>query len=1097
MSTSTQSSGNAALGSTRDKQGKRPFVHLHVHTHFSLLDGLGKPDAYVARAKELGQPALAITDHGALYGVVPFYQAAKKAGIKPIIGVEGYVAARTRHDKEAKVDSTRYHITLLAKSNEGYRNLVRLVTKAHLEGYYYKPRVDKELLKEHAQGLIGLSGCVSGEIPKAILSGNREKAERLIGEYSNIFGEGNFYLELGANPNFEEQRTVNTALLELSEKLGVPVVATNDAHYMDPDDVEAHEVLLAVQTGKNVDDKDRLSLRQDDFSLCDVSRIEELFPNNPEAIENTVKIAEQCNVNLPLGEQRLPVYPLPEGTTPEAELRRLSEEGMHKRFGENPDQQIRDRLEYELSVIEKTGFAGYFLIVGDVVSWAKSQGIVVGPGRGSAAGSLVSYVLSITNVDPIRYELLFERFLNPERISMPDIDLDFADYRRDEVLRYVTEKYGADHVAQIGTFGTMAARAVIRDAGRALGLPYGLCDRIAKLIPFGTTLEGALETSEEFKAAYDSEPDVRDLVEMGKKLEGVARHVSTHACGVVIGDEPLDTLVPLQHTTSSSGDTHTITQFEMHAIEDVGLLKMDFLGLRNLSIIEDTLRRVKKRHGKDIDIDTLPLDDEKTFALLAKGDTTGVFQLESGGMRRYLKEMQPTELEDIIAMVALYRPGPLETGMVPRYIKRKHGKEPVEYIHAALEPVLKNTYGIGIYQEQMMRIATDLAGFTLPEADTLRKAIGKKIESLLEKQKEKLISGMLERDIDRASAEEIWELFPSFARYGFNRSHAACYALIAYQTAYLKANYPYEFMAALFTHEGTNIDRTATLISESRAHQIPVLPPDVNSSYAGFRVVDGDAPGSTEQDERATSGGSVQGIRFGLASIKNVGANVVERIVSEREKDGPFASLEDFLNRIAAPDVNRKSLEALIMSGAMDSMGDRRTLLSGLDVITAFIREQNRAERAQQSSLFGDSASVGSLRLPESPPATRDEKLRWEKELLGLWISEHPLEDYAVTLEESATPISSLTPEQDGGTLTIGGIITNVKKITTKSGQPMLFVGVEDLSDTTEVIVFPRVYKEIGSMFQENAIMLFNGKVKTRDGETKLLVDKAKRLIAM
>ena len=1069
---------SAPTGSAQDK---RPFVHLHVHTHFSLLDGLGKPDAYVARAKELGQPALAITDHGALYGVVPFYQAAKKAGIKPIIGVEGYVAARTRHDKEAKIDSTRYHITLLARNNEGYRNLVRLVTKAHLEGYYYKPRIDKELLREHSEGLIGLSGCVSGEIPKAILSGNREKAERLINEYRDIFGEENFYLELGANPNFEEQRTVNTALAELSKKTGVPVVATNDAHYLDSDDVEAHEVLLAVQTGKNVDDKDRLSLRQDDFSLCDVSRIEELFPNLPEAIENTVRIAERCNVELPLGEQRLPVYPLPDNTTPEAELRRQAEAGLIARYGENPGQHVRERLEYELSVIEKTGFAGYFLIVGDVVNWAKAQGIVVGPGRGSAAGSIVAYVLNVTNVDPIRYDLLFERFLNPERISMPDIDLDFADYRRDEVLRYVTEKYGADHVAQIGTFGTMAARAVIRDAGRALGLPYGLCDRVAKLIPFGTTLEGALESSEEFRAAYDTEPDVRDLVEMGKKLEGVARHVSTHACGVVIGDEPLDTLVPLQHTTSGSGDTHTITQFEMHAIEDVGLLKMDFLGLRNLSIIEDTLGRVKKRHGHDINIDTIPLDDEKTFALLAKGDTTGVFQLESGGMRRYLREMQPTELEDIIAMVALYRPGPLETGMVPRYIKRKHGKEAVSYIHPALEPVLKNTYGIGIYQEQMMRIATDLAGFTLPEADTLRKAIGKKIESLLAKQKEKLISGMLKRNIDRASAEEIWELFPSFARYGFNRSHAACYALIAYQTAYLKANYPYEFMAALFTHEGTNIDRTATLISESRAHQIPVLPPDVNSSYAGFRVADGNEE---------------QAIRFGLASIKNVGANVVERIVHERERGGAFGSLEDFLNRIAAPDVNRKSLEALIMSGAMDSLGERRTLLSGLDVITAFIREQNRAERAQQSSLFGDSTNVGSLRLPESPPTTRDEKLRWEKELLGLWISEHPLEDYAVTLQESATPISSLTPEHDGGTLTIGGIITNVKKITTKSGQPMLFVGVEDLSDTTEVIVFPRVYKEIGSIFQENAILLFNGKVKTRDGETKLLVDKAKRLIA-
>lgn len=1057
-------------------------MHLHVHTHFSLLDGLGRAEDYVARAKELGQPAIAITDHGALYGIVPFYQAAKKVGIKPIIGVEAYIAARSMHDKEAKVDATRYHLTLLARNNEGYKNLVRLVTKAHLEGYYYKPRIDKDLLREHSEGLLALSGCISGEIAKAILSGNRDKAERLIAEYQDILGKENFYLELGANPNLEEQRVVNTALVELSEKLDVPLVATNDTHYLDSKDVDAHEVLLAVQTGTTLDDKNRLSLKQDDFSLCDVSRIEEIFPDNPEAIENTVKIAERCNVDLPLGKQRLPVYPLPDDTTAETFLRQLTEEGLIKRFGDNITDEIRERIEYELGVIEKTGFAGYFLIVQDVVNWAKGQGIVVGPGRGSAAGSLVSYVLNITNVDPIKYDLLFERFLNPERISMPDIDLDFADYRRDEVLRYVTDKYGADRVAQIGTFGTMASRAAIRDTGRALGLPYGLCDRVAKLIPFGTTLEGALETSDEFKAAYDAEPEVHDLVEMSKKLEGVARHVSTHACGVVIADEPLETLVPVQHTTNSSGETHTITQFEMHAIEDIGLLKMDFLGLRNLSIIEDTINRVREKYNININIDEIPLDDLKTFKLLAAGDTTGVFQLESGGMRRYLKELVPTELEDIIAMVALYRPGPLETGMVPRYIDRKHGKEEVEYLHPLLEPILKNTYGIGIYQEQMMQIATELAGFTLPEADTLRKAIGKKIESLLAKQREKLLSGMKEKGIDASSAEAIWELFPSFARYGFNRSHAACYALIAYQTAYLKANYPYEFMAALFTHEGKHIERTATLISEARAHQIPVLLPNVNSSEAGFTVIyKDDTP---------------QAIRFGLASIKNAGANVVERIVQERLQKGVYTSLEDFLTRIAAPDVNKKSLEALIMTGALDDIGERRQLLSGLDTITAFIREKNQAERQQQASLFGEGTIVAHMRLPDTPPATRDEKLRWEKELLGLWISEHPLKDYAVALKESATPISDIADMTEGGTVTLGGIITSVKKITTKSGQPMLFVGIEDLSDTVEIIVFPKVYRQIGQIFQENAVLLFNGTINSRDGETKLLVNEVKRLVA-
>ena len=1069
----------------------RPFVHLHVHSHFSLLDGLAKIDELAHKAAALGQPALALTDHGALYGAVPFYQACKKAGIKPIIGVEAYVAARTRFDKEPQLDSQRYHLTLLARTNEGYQNLVKLVTKSWLEGFYYKPRVDKDLLREHAEGLIALSGCISGEIGRAILSGNRSKAEKLIAEYQGIFGAENFYLELGANPNMEEQRTVNTALVELSRTLNVPLVATNDVHYLNAEDADAHEVLLSVQTGKNLSDENRLSLRQDDFSLCDVARIEELFPDIPEVIENTVKIAERCNIELPLGKNRLPVFPLPEGTTPEKELRRLCEEGLISRFGIHhaDDDILRERLEYELSVISTTGFASYFLIVADVVNWSKQHGIVVGPGRGSAAGSLVSYVLNITNADPIRYGLLFERFLNPERISMPDIDLDFADYRRDEVLRYVTEKYGADRVAQIGTFGTMAARAVIRDAGRALGLPYGLCDRVAKLIPFGMSLEEALLGSQEFKETYDNEREVHDLVNMGKKLEGVARHVSTHACGVVIANEPLHNVVPLQRA-STDDDAHTITQFEMHAIEDVGLLKMDFLGLRNLSIIEDTLGRVKEAYGTEINIDTIPLDDEKTFALLARGDTTGVFQLESGGMRRYLKDLKPTELEDIIAMVALYRPGPME--LLPSYIARKHGREEVTYLHPSLKPVLGNTYGIGIYQEQMMRIATDLARYTLPEADTLRKAIGKKIKSLLDEQEQKLKQGMIANGISEDIAEAIWELFPPFARYGFPKAHATCYALIAYQTAYLKANYPYEFMAALFTHEGTQVERTATLISESRAHGMPVLPPDINTSRAGFTVAY-----SGENAPSTGARGKPEGIRFGLVSIKNAGANVVERIVQERLRNGIFTSVEDFLVRIAAPDVNKKSLEALIMAGAMDSIGERRQLLSGLDALTAFIRDHNRAERDQQASLFGGDGAPLRMTLPATPPATRDEKLRWEKELLGLWVSEHPLEDYAVALRESARPIKAISEMAEGATLIIGGIITSVKKIVTKSGHPMLFVGVEDLSDQAELIVFPRVYEQIGAMFQENAVLLFNGTVKTKDGETKLLVNEAKRLVAM
>ncbi len=1545
------------------------FTHLHVHSHYSLLDGLAKIDDLVKRAHDLGFDALALTDHGVMYGAIEFYQKALKAGIKPILGCEFYIANESMHDKRPGIDDKRYHLTVLAENYEGYKNLIQLSTKAHLEGFYYKPRVDKNLLRQYSRGLIGLSGCLNGEIPRAILARRLGQAENLIRQYQEIFGRGNFYLELGSHPNIPEQKTVNDALVELSKKMDIKLIGTNDVHYIRPDDSEAQDILVSVQTGNRVEDEDRMSMKNEDFSMKSTQDMESYFAATPEAIAATQEIAERINIEIPTGKSLLPPYSVPTGYTSESYLEKLARENLEKRYGPeiknaaDPEiQKLLQRLNYELEVIKQTGFASYFLIVQDFINWARQSGIVVGPGRGSAPSSLVSYLLGISNVDPVKYNLLFERFLNPARITMPDIDLDFSDRRRDEVIEYVGKKYGRDHVAQIITFGTMAARAAIRDTGRALSIPYNFCDMLAKMIPFHMGLAESLEKVQEFKQIYEAQPEAKRLIDRAIKLEGVARHASTHACGVVITPETLTEYVPLQLATKSGAKTSSnngeegnnkvvVTQYEMHAIEDLGLLKMDFLGLRNLTIIEDTVNLIKKNHGMEINIDAIPLDNKEAFKIFREGKTNGVFQFESQGMKRYLKELKPTELEDLIAMVSLYRPGPME--LLPSFIARKHGREKIEYLHPRLEPILAPTYGIGVYQEQMMQITRDLAGFSFSEADIMRRAIGKKIKSLLDEQKEKLISGMVANGIPPKAATAIWELFPPFARYGFNRclagdtkiidpesgqlialkdihekqkkaskiltlesdlkfqsrpiadviyngikevlrvttrsgrfieatanhpfltafgwsklaelgagtkiavprvisepskslsvephrlgllgyllaegnfchpdgfyfyskssdelrdylkflekfdnttgkidysksavavyakrrdlkkkseavawieslglkhkkatqkffpefvygltnndlalvlgkifqgdgcintkrgdpqifyatsseaiarglqhlllrfgiisslhtkkfkyrggikigytvtvtrydniekfldafsghfvgkkavlskqimadhpiingsippwsargsydvipvdlirepmreiirskglnftefarqagiserlflrddrkvgylretvaviarhlentelgglaesdiywdeilniesvgvkdtydltvkethnfvandiivhnSHAVCYALIAYQTAYLKAHFPAEFMAALMTAEGFEIERVAFLVEEARAMNIKILPPSVITSNATFTVVPrpevGEArladktaaplPGS--ETRPAASGtarppGNDPGkdagkpepreIRFGLSSVKNVGSNIVEAVISARATGGPFKSVDDFIERVQSKDLNKKSLESLVKCGALDELGERNLLLQNMDKILEYARDVQRQKAMGQPSLFAavDQMPKSSLRLDPAPPAAKKDRLAWEKELLGLYISEHPLEDYRAKLGAKTVPVATLADQPKNSSVSVGGIVAGINRIITKSGSPMLFVQLEDFTGKTEVLVFPRLLEQNSGIWQPEKILMVKGRISRDRDEPKILAD--------
>jgi DNA polymerase III subunit alpha len=1058
------------------------FTHLHVHSHYSLLDGLAKIDELLDRAQELGMNSLAITDHGVLYGAIEFYEKARKKGIKPIIGCEMYLAPNGRKNKRPKIDDVRHHLILLSKNETGYKNLMKLVTLAHLEGFYYKPRIDKEILREYSEGLIGLSACIEGEVPSMVLSGRMEEAEKSAREYEEIFGKDNFYLELQHHARFPNQKIANDGLIEISKRTGIPLVATTDLHYVNLDDAPIQDILLCVQTNRKVSETNRMNLLDFDLHLRSPDEILENFGHIPEAIENTQKIATMCNLEIELGNSKLPLFEVPKGYTPESYLRELCEEGLEKRYGKDITQEHRDRMEFELSVIEKTGFASYFLIVQDFVNWAKDQGIIVGPGRGSAAGSIVSYLTNITNIDPIKYNLLFERFLNPERISMPDIDLDFADVRRDEVLAYVRQKYGNDHVAQIITFGTMAARAAVRDAGRALGYPYDFCDKTAKLIPANMSIRDTIAGVPEVSSLYRVDPAAKKLLDSASRLEGVCRHASMHACGVVITPEPVVNYSPLQYV---SGDTeNVVTQYSSSTkssyVDKIGLLKMDFLGLKNLTIIQHALKIVEKTKGVKINVDEIPLDDEKTYGLLQSALTTGVFQLESGGMKRYLKQLQPTSFEDVIAMVALYRPGPMD--WIPDFISRKHGRKKIVYVHPKLEPILKNTYGVAVYQEQVMQIARALAGFSLSEADILRKAMGKKIPELIREEKIKFIDGCVDNGIDRRIAEKVFAFIEPFAGYGFNRSHAACYALIGYQTAYLKAHFPTEFMAALLTSDHQDIDRIAIEVEECRIMGIEVLPPNINESFVTFAAIC--KPGEKEK------------IRFGLGAIKNVGQNVANIIVEDRKKNGKFKNLTEFIERIQTKDLNKKSLESLVKSGAIEELGERGLLLENIENILSYSKNFQKMLESNQISLFG--ASTVEIKMPEisltpAEAAPKMTRLAWEKELLGLYVSDHPLAEYLDFFRHFSTPVSQIDASLVGQVVTIGGIIGNVKKIFLKSQKNMAFVGLEDASgQKIEAIIFPKILDQYSGLLQEGNIVLLSGKISDKDGSFKLICDEAR-----
>jgi DNA polymerase III subunit alpha len=1051
----------------------KKFVHLHVHSHYSLLDGLPKIPELLDYTKELGMESVALTDHGNLYGLIEFYQEAIKRNIKPILGCEVYVAQGSMDQKQID-DKSSYHLTLLAENKIGYQNLIKLVTEANLRGFYYKPRVDKNLLRENSQGLIALSGFAQGKIPQLILKKRFAEAKDEALEYQKIFGTNNFYLEIQNCPSFDNQTEINNHLSQISQETGIPLVATNDVHYLRPADEEAQEILLMVNTHTNVETTNRMTMIGSSSYLASPEEMHETFKDYPEALNNTLKIAERCSVEIELNKLRLPKFKPPQGKKTEAYLRELCQEGIEKKFKETTPE-IKERLAYELSVIDKMDFASYFLIVHDFIKWAKDQHIVVGPGRGSAPGSLVSYLLDITTIDPLKHKLIFERFLNPERISMPDIDIDFADHRRDEVIEYVANKYGRNHVAQIITFGTMAARGSIRDVGRALGYSYNFCDQIAKSVPLNMNLSQALASVKELKEKYESEEQAHRLIDLAMKIEGTARHASTHACGVVVADRPLSEIIPLQLAPQKKDKI--ITQYSMEYVEALGLLKMDFLGLRNLTIIEETLRRIYAIHKIDLEVESIPSDDKKTYQLLQRAETTGVFQLESSGMKSNLKQLKPNRFEDIVAMVALYRPGPMQ--FIPQYISRKHGREKFNYLHPELKEILSDTYGIAVYQEQIIQIAHKMAGFSLSEADTLRKAIGKKKKDLLDKQQGKLIQGMIENKISEKIAKEIWNWIIPFASYSFNLAHATSYATIAYQTAYLKAHYPLEFMSSLLTSHSGNNDKIAFLIQECRRANIEILPPDINESFFSFSVV---------PKEKV--------IRFGLSAIKNVSQKLVEQIIDERKQNGSFKSFEDFIARTCQNGLDKKSLESMARAGVFDNLIERNKIVNNIKNILDCAQEIKKQSATQQASLFQTTTLNPTIHFDSEGSITTLDKLSWEKELLGLYVSAHPLNHYEKMLSKVTTPLKDIDDSLVGKMIRVGGIVNKIHNIITKNNERMLFLELEDLTDKVEIVVFPRVLDMYAKILKEGNIILVKGRIDHRNGSLQMIGESAEELIS-
>jgi len=1043
------------------------FAHLHVHSEYSLLDGACRIDDLLDTAVRNNMNSMAITDHGTMYAILDFYKKAKAKGIKPIIGCEVYQAQNTRFERNSSLRYDQSHLVLLAENEVGYKNLVEIVSKAFVEGFYYKPRVDWELLEKHHEGLIALSACVAGKIPEMILADNLKEAKETAQRYIRTFGKDNFFLEL-QDHGLPEQKQINPALIELAQELKIPLVATNDVHYVEKKHAFLHEVLLCIQTGKTLKDEQRLKFTTEEFYLKSAEEMAEIFKDHPEAIANTLEIAKRCNVDFTLGELHLPYYPLPENyADPEDYLRHLCLEGAKRRYRDF-NQEVKERLDYELEVIAKMGFASYFLIVWDMVNFARQNRIPVGPGRGSASGSIVAYCLGITDIDPLRYDLLFERFLNPERVNMPDIDTDFCFERRAEVIGHLRQEYGEDHVAQIITFGTMAARAAIRDVGRVLDIPLAEVDRVAKMVPeeINISLDKALEISPDFREKYNSSSEIRQLIDIARQLEGTPRHASTHAAGVVISKEPLVNYLPLQRST----DENTVTtQFTMTEVEELGLLKMDILGLRTLTVIGDTLKNIRNSKGIDLDLNEISLEDQKTYELLGRGESTGVFQLESSGMKNILKNLRPQRLEDIIALVALYRPGPLGSGMVEDFIQRKHGITPIIYPHPLLKPILEDTYGVILYQEQVMRIASELAGFTLGQADLLRRAMGKKKPEIIAAQKENFIKGALAKGVNKEKGEEIFELIAHFAGYGFNKSHSAAYALIAYRTAYLKANYPVEFMAALLTSIMDNSDKVGSYIEECKKMGIQVLPPDINESGLNFTAV-GD------------------NIRFGLGAVKNVGHNAVEHIIALRE-DGPFKNLIDFCERVDLHLVNRRMIESLIKSGAFDcTEANRLQLLNALDECMERGQKRREDQRSGQLSLFDMTKSMEpDFVLPFVSPPSKKELLDMEKETLGFYVSGHPITPYKKSLTFLADCfLKDLKEVNDGEILTVGGIATSVRVTLTKKGEAMAYLVLEDDTARGEIIVFPKIYSEKSFLLKEEEMLLVKVRVQKEENDFRL-----------